>query len=57
MMEDVIAKKSTVLSNLKLTRAPTAMEGPGDNKREPRRLQKRTKHGGRIQPTSTNRIP
>jgi hypothetical protein len=57
MKEDVIAKKRTALSNLEPTRAPTTMEGPWNNKREPRILQKRPEHGGRIQPTSMNRLP
>jgi hypothetical protein len=56
-MEDVITKKRTVLSNLKPTQAPTAMEGTRNSKREPRRLQKRLEHGGRIQLTSMNRLP
>jgi hypothetical protein len=55
--EDVIANKRTTLSNLKLPRAPTTMEGLGNCKREPRRLQKRPEHGGRIQSTSTNQLP
>jgi hypothetical protein len=57
MKEDVIAKKRTVLSNLEPTRAPTVMEGPGNSKREPRRLQKRPEHDGRIQLASTNHLP
>jgi hypothetical protein len=57
MKEDVIAKKRTALSNLKPTQAPTAMEGLGNSKRETRKLQKRSEHGGRIQLTSTNRLP
>jgi hypothetical protein len=48
MKEDVIAKTRTVLSNLKLTRAPTAMDGLRNGKREPGRHQKRPKHSGRI---------
>jgi hypothetical protein len=57
MKKDAIAKKRTALRNLELTRAPTAMEGPENSKREPRRLQKRPEYGGRIQPTSTNHLP
>jgi hypothetical protein len=57
MKEDIIAKKRIALSNLKPTRAPSAMEGSGNSKREPRRLQKRPEHSGRIQPTSMNRLP
>jgi hypothetical protein len=57
MKEDNITKKRTALSNLKPTGAPTAMEGPGNSKREPRRLQKRPEHGGRIQLTSMNCLP
>jgi hypothetical protein len=48
MKEDVITKKRTALSNLEPTRAPTTMEGLGNNKRELRRLQKTPEHGGRI---------
>jgi hypothetical protein len=48
MKEDVISKKRTTLSNLELTRAPTAMVAARNCKREPRRLQKRPEHGGRI---------
>jgi hypothetical protein len=47
MKKDAIAKKRTALRNLELTRAPTAMEGPENSKREPRRLQKRPEYGGR----------
>jgi hypothetical protein len=57
MKEDVITKERTALSNLKPTWAPTAMEGPGNSKREPRRLQKRLKHGGRIQLILMNLLP
>jgi hypothetical protein len=57
MKEDIIAKKRTALSDLKLSRAPTAIEVPGNSKREPRRLLKRPKHDGRIQPTSMNHLP
>jgi hypothetical protein len=35
MNEDVIAKKRTMLSNLELIQAPTAMESSGNSKREP----------------------
>jgi hypothetical protein len=38
MKEDVSAKKRITLSNLEPTQAPTAMEGPKNSKREPRRL-------------------
>jgi hypothetical protein len=41
MKEDVIVKKRTALSDIEPTRAPIAMEGPGNSKREPRRLQRR----------------
>jgi hypothetical protein len=34
---------------------PTVVEGPGNNKREPGRLQNRLDHRGSLQPTSTNR--
>jgi hypothetical protein len=64
MKEDVIAKKRTALSNLEPTQAPTTMGGLRNNKREPRRLQKRLEHGGRtqqncgrIQLTSMNHLP
>jgi hypothetical protein len=46
----------TALSNLDPTQAPTAKEVPRNNKREPRGLQKRPKHGGRIQLTSMNHL-
>jgi hypothetical protein len=45
MKEDVSAKKRITLSNLEPTQAPTAMEGPKNSKREPRRLYKRPEHG------------
>jgi hypothetical protein len=57
MKEDILTKKRTALSNLEPTRAPTAMKGLGNSKREPRRLQKKPEYGGRIQPTSMNRLP
>jgi hypothetical protein len=54
MKEDVSAKKRITLSNLEPTQAPTAMEGPKNSKREPRRLYKRPEHGeGSNQPWQT----
>jgi hypothetical protein len=56
MKEDIITKKKTVLSNIKLTQAPTAMEGPGNSKREPRRLQKKARTWWK-DPTDLDELP
>jgi hypothetical protein len=55
--EDIIAKKRIALSNVELTRVATAMEGLGNSKREPIKLQKRPKHDGKIQLTKMNHLP
>jgi hypothetical protein len=48
MKEDAIAQKRTALSKLQPTRAPIVVEGLGNSKREPRRLQRRPEHSGMI---------